>query len=171
MKSAFIGFAISTCLLLSSAEAASSLSGNQRLSLDAWLSRNPQYTIATEQDCDCGDDIEDARAHGPYGKPLPDFQPSLLAGDFRKNGQSDFAVVVKRVREDHVSLNVLLIFDGPFVGAAAKPPVFVHPLNRLRNNALFQSMGDGYPIYGAFESEGCAFVPRKRTYIEDCTYP
>ena len=157
-------------LFVSSTHAAT-LNDNQKLALGAWLSSNPQYAIATEQDCDCEDDIAEARTRGPFGKPIVDFHPYLLTGDFRKNGQSDFAVVVKRVREDGQPIDVLLIFDGPFGGAAAKLPVFVHPLMRLRNNALFQSMGDGYPIYGAFESEGCRFIPRKRSYAEDRIYP
>jgi len=42
--------------------------------------------LAREMDCDCDADIKQTREIGPWGQPIPDFEPYTLAGDFRGNG-------------------------------------------------------------------------------------
>jgi hypothetical protein len=66
-------------------------------------------------DCNCNEGIKQTRESGPWGVPIPDFEPYLLVGDFRGNGQSDFALVVKG-NDMNLAGGTLVIFDGPFRG-------------------------------------------------------
>jgi hypothetical protein len=158
-------FAASLCLLTSMANA-SSLNDVQKKMLAYWLDKNLQFRLATETECNCGDDIRQMREVGPWGKPVPDFTPYVLTGDFRRNGQSDFAVVVTTQE----GRGALVIFDGPFRGTATKKPAYVGALSAIKNMALFRSQQNGWPIFGRFESEGCLYRPRGRTYIRECDF-
>ena len=168
MKTAVIVILAWICLTAPAAKAASSTpSGAQAATLAHWLARNPNYRVATEADCACSDDIHDMRTSGPWGDPIRDYEPYVLVGDFRKNGQLDLAVVVTLVRLREPGNGVLLIFDGPF-RASAKQPAFVGRVGSLAHTGLFLAKESGYPIFGAFFSEGCLFRPRHQTYVKDC---
>jgi hypothetical protein len=150
-----------------SAEAATSVpNSGQRAVLTAWLNRNPQFRLATEKDCDCGDDIKQVRTNGPWGESVPDYEPYMLVGDFRKNGQSDLAVVVTKIEASNAE-GMLVIFDGPF-RRANKQPAFIGSVGALAHEALFLTQQDKIPIFGAFGSEGCVFRPDRRVYTKDC---
>ena len=163
----FAVFSAIFCLLASEGNAASSLSTAQAATLTDWLNRNPQFQSGTEADCECNEDIKQMREVGPWGKPIPDFEPYMLAGDFRGNGQSDFAVIVRKNSTDD-GTGTIVIFDGPFDRTAVKRPAYIGRLNAIKHMALFQSQEKGWPIFGLFESEGCLVRPRGRTYVMDC---
>jgi len=106
------------------------------------------------------------RRNGPWGEPIPDYVPYSLVGDFRKNGQSDLAVVVTKAEAPDGEA-VLVIFDGPFKGAG-KQPSFVGQAGLLTREGLGLTQQEKLPIYGAFYSEGCVFRPAGRSYAKDC---
>jgi hypothetical protein len=145
---------------------AATLNSMQKATLDSWLARNPPFRLATENDCGCSDDIRDTRAHGTWGTPIPDYQPYILTGDFRRNHQSDFAVVVTRIDGSYNGVSSILIFDGPF--RRGSDPKYVGSVGLLKHVALFASKDRGLPLYGEFESEGCFYKPTPKSYAEDC---
>jgi hypothetical protein len=145
---------------------AATLNGVQKSVLDSWLLRNPLFRLATENDCDCSDDIRDMREYGGWGTPIPDYQPYVLTGDFRRNRRSDFAVIVTRIDGSYNGQSSILIFDGPF--RKGSNPRYVGGVGSLKQTALFASKSGGVPIYGHFESEGCLYKPTPKSYAEDC---
>lgn len=152
------------CLLASAAT--STLSGGQRDAIQAWLAKNPTYQLATARDCNCDDDIRQMRKEGPWGQPIPDYEPFLRVGDFRQNGQSDVAAVVID-RASKSSDRLLVIFDGPNWSAQSRP-AYVGKIRALPGVAIFQTRDNGRLIVGRFESEGCVYQPRQRSYVPDC---
>jgi len=167
MRIALIAAAVLAFSLPFRANATTSVpNGAQRAALARWLDRNPQFRLATEEDCDCGDDIQLMRRSGPWGEPVPGYVPYALVGDFRRNGQSDLAVVVTKVdRPDGEAM--LVIFDGPF-GGAGKQPSFIGQAGLLAHEGLSLTQQEKLPIYGAFYSEGCVFRPKGSGYVKDC---
>jgi len=144
------------------------LNTNPRASLQTWLNIHPGYRQATDDDCDCTEDIQEIRTKSEPAWPArPGFHPYLLIGDFRHNGEMDFAVVVVKRTEAKPKNGVLLIFDGPFLNKG-KPPVYSTNVNHLQGAGLGPSPKGGSPVYGTFFSEGCVYWPWKRTYREDC---
>ena len=159
----------SFCLSASAASGGSSnLSSPQLATLQEWLIRHPTFRRATAKDCDCDDDIRQMRTVGSFEGPIPDYDPYTRVGDFRHNGQSDFAVVV--IDGGKQTQGTLLIFDGPFQGEG-KRPAFVGRIGQVSRTAIFKSPKGPWPVVGEFESEGCAYLPRKGTYITDCKFP
>jgi hypothetical protein len=147
--------------------APASLDTGQRAALAAWLGRNPQFRIATAEDCDCDEDIKQVRSTGgPFGDVMENYDPALLIGDFRGNGQADFAVVMAKIAPGKPAEGLLLIFDGPFRDGA-KQPAFAGNVGVLKHAALFLNE-EGYPMFGPFKGEGCIFRPAQRTYRPDC---
>jgi hypothetical protein len=157
---------IIACLFASEASAASSLDATQQSVLAAWLKRSPEFHLVSKEDCDCDADIKQMREVGPWGVRIPDFEPYILVGDFRGNGQSDFAVVVMG---NDVSDQWVVIFDGPFErGTSFEPAYFGRHAGPIKHLALFQTKQYGWPILGPFDSEGCLYKPHGRTYTKDC---
>jgi hypothetical protein len=155
------------CVLASAATAATStLSVGQRVTLQAWLAKNPNYQLATAKDCNCDDDIRQMRKEGPWGQPIPDFEPFLRVGDFRQNGQSDVAAVVID-RAKNATDRLLVVFDGPNWSAQSRP-AYVGKISASPGIAIFQTHDNGRLIVGRFESEGCVYQPRQRSYVSDC---
>ena len=147
--------------------AATTVDHDQRATLETWLKRNPQYRPATESDCDCDEDIATMRKSGPFGTPIPDYVPYFMAGDFRKNGASAFAVLVVRTGGRESGGDRLLILDGPF-SAAGKQPALSKDIGSIKHVGLFKTHGENYPLLGQFFSEGCSYAPKGQTYVEDC---
>lgn len=164
---AMIAILVGSVYLSASAASAttSSLSAPQLATLQGWLTRNPTFRRATAKDCHCDDDIRQMRTVGTYDGPTPDYDPYTRVGDFRHNGQLDFAVVVIDGKQQ--TEGTLLIFDGPFQGEA-KRPAFVGGIGHVPRVAIFKSPKGPWPVVGEFESEGCVYLPRKATYIMDC---
>jgi len=137
----------------------------QKIAVADWLVRNPDFRIATEKDCDCDDDIRFTREKGPFGSPLPTYEPYLSVGDFNGDGKQDFGIIV--VDLHNPDKGMLLIFNGPF-GKGSKLPAFTTTVGTLKRIALFQSYKIGRLLIGPFESEGCVYEPEGETYREDC---
>jgi hypothetical protein len=135
-----------------------------RAVLEKWLSTNKTSRVATDEDCNCSDDI--ARMRRGYGgtwKPNPDFHPYYVAGDFNGDGHTDFAVVV--IGGSTSSTREVAIFNGPFSPSTAKSPVY---LSGKRAGALFFGPPRSKPwrlIVGPFESEGSLLMPKGSTYV------
>ena len=144
------------------------LDANQKQSVRLWLFSHPEYREAADGDCDCAQDILDMRKEARPEWPIQyGYHPYLLVGDFRHDGKTDFAIVVVNRNQAKSTEGKLLIFDGPFSGAG-KAPAFVGRIGLVRNAGLVLAVTGGVPIYGPLFSEGCMYLPIKRTYRQDC---
>lgn len=143
------------------------LTSQEQEILGVWLTRHPQFRVATNGDCDCAEDIKQMKAgYGGSWTPVPDYHPYTATGDFNSDGVDDFAVVVvDRSKSTHNF--ALLVFNGPF-GSNAVPPAFVESGLDLHGKGLFFGPPRPKPyrlVVGPFESDNTAIlVPRGRTY-------
>jgi len=143
------------------------LTKHEQRFLDAWLSQHPKYRAATDEDCDCSDDIQQMRTgYSGTWTPYPDYHPYVVTGDFNSDGVTDFAVVV--IDSSKVTNNfVLLVFNGPF-GSKPKAPAYSESDLHLRNQGM--SFGPPRPkpyrvVIGPFESDNTfILVPKGGTY-------
>ncbi|MBZ5702087.1 MAG: hypothetical protein LAN84_09590 [Acidobacteriia bacterium] len=89
-------FLLMACLVLVvPAWGGHTLTAEEKKVLESWLTRHPEYRVATDEDCDCADDIKQMRVgSGGAWKPVPDYHPYTATGDFNGDGVRDFAVVV-----------------------------------------------------------------------------
>jgi hypothetical protein len=146
--------------------AAHTLTARQEEVLASWLSRNPDFRLATDEDCKCDEDIQQMK-HGDGGvwKPVPDYHPYTATGDFNGDGVSDFAVVVIDKTKSMKNFE-LLVFNGPFRNGM-RAPAFVQS-GLERGDALFFGPPRPRPyrlVVGPFESDNTAIlVPHGRTY-------
>jgi hypothetical protein len=131
--------------------------------LKSWLTYHPEYRIATDEDCDCADDIKQMKAGwGGAWKPVPDYHPYIATGDFNSDGAEDFAVVVvdRSKKENNFAL---VVFNGPFKSETASPAFMRSGLD-LKCQGL--SYGPPRPkpyrlLLGRFESDsGVLLIPR-----------
>jgi hypothetical protein len=151
------------------APAARILDAAQRAALLNWMLPR-DVRLATAEDCECGDDISHFRITGPWGKPIPDYEPYVEVGDFNNDGQPDFAVVVVSSNLSKPAGGTLLIFNGPV--SLTSRPAYVGKAELFPRQALFISpVKEGYLLAGPFESEGCIFRPKGSSYSEDCSDP
>jgi hypothetical protein len=146
----------------------STLNAGQQATLRLWLDKHSAYRLATEADCECAEDLSELRTKSEgVWKARADFQPYLIAGDFRKNGHMSFAaVVVKRGSSKQVE-GQLLIFDGPYP-TSGKPPSYVGTVAPLLGAGLNMPPGSSWPVYGRYFSEGCYYKPSGRAYRRNC---
>jgi hypothetical protein len=142
---------------------ASSLVSNQNTSLVAWLQQHPAFRVASDDDCNCADDIKEMRESGAWGKPMPTFQPYSKIGDFNHDGFDDLAIIA--IRKDDSSQRKFLIFNGPF-SSQPRPPALSQ--DTYPAAALFYEPPEHPLIIGPFESEGCIITARNGRYILDC---
>ena len=140
------------------------LDAKQETALTRWLGLHANFHLATTEDCDCDEDIKRARRMGPWGKPVPHYEPYVMVGDFNRDGQQDFAAVL--IDRTNRSASALVIFNGPI--SESSLPVFVGKAGAISHRALFQTQHENYLLIGPFESEGCIFEPTSFGYIEDC---
>lgn len=144
------------------------LDAGQNASLQSWLNAHREYRTALDADCDCAEDLGEIRttSEGVW-KANPGYRPYFVKGDFRKNGKTDFAViVVKRDRSKPLE-GMLLIFDGPFA-TVAKTPAYVKKVTPIKGMGLVVPPGSSWPVYGPYASEGCYYKPESHTYREVC---
>ena len=102
--------------------------------------------------------------YGGRWKPVPDYHPYAVSGDFNGDGDIDFAVAVIRSNATHKF--TILVFNGPFKSVDAAPS-FVDSDADLTGIGFFYGPPRPKPyrlVVGAFESEGYVLVPQGRTY-------
>ena len=112
--------------------AAHKLNAKQKEVIELWLQHHHGYRLANDADCDCAADIRLVRAgSGGVWKPVPDYHPYIVSGDFNGDGETDFAVVVvSRSRRTHNFK--LLVFNGPFESPNVAPAFVDSDLERHR---------------------------------------
>ena len=134
----------------------------QQRVLQSWLIHHKEYRIATDEDCDCPEEIEQMRTQSVgVWKPVPDYHPYVATGDFNGDGAEEFAVVVvdNSCKEDSFTL---LVFNGPF-NSDVVSPVLIQPHLRLKDQGLFYGPPRPKPyrlVIGRFESDSGAILVR-----------
>ncbi|HET7086561.1 MAG TPA: hypothetical protein VFI23_17475 [Rhizomicrobium sp.] len=144
-------------------EALNGLSVEQKRVLTAWLSKNDSLRLSKDQDCNCKNEIDEIRRNGPWGKPIPGYQPYLQIGDFNHDTYSDFAITLVRKRDP--ARRTLVIFNG---GAAHQlsDPAFVMDANPPA--ALFYDQKHALSVGAPFSDNFCELKPIGPTYKPDC---
>ena len=145
--------------------ASHTLNSGQISAVTAWLSDHPGYRLADDRDCACDESIQAMRA-GSSGdwKPVPDYHPYAVSGDFNGDGVTDFAVVVISTRKARDF--TLLAFNEP-VDVNHPVPAFMWQHRDLTRTGLFYGPPRPKPyrlLIGPFESEGLVLQPRGKTY-------
>ena len=144
--------------------ASHTLDSRQSSVIAAWLNQHPGHRLAKDRDCSCDEDIKEMRVGGGgVWKPIPDYHPYVVSGDFNDDGDIDFAVVVINTSKAHDSM--LLVFNGP-VDLDHPVPAFVDKRDYMRIG-LFYGPPRPKPyrlVIGPFESEGLLLQPRGKTY-------
>ena len=162
---------LTTCLLLTAlAWGGHTLNSEERQVLKNWLVLHPQYRQATDEDCDCAAEIQQMKAGaGGIWKPVRDYHPYSVTGDFNGDGAEDFAVVLidRRKKEKNFAL---VVFNGPFKSEALSP-AFMESGMDLKYTGLFYGPPRPKPyrlLLGPFESDsGALLIPHGRSYRWD----
>ena len=105
-----------------------------------------------------------ATGYGGRWKPVPDYHPYAVSGDFNGDGEIDFAVAVIRTNASHKS--TILVFNGP-IKSADDAPSFVDSDSNMTGIGFFYGPPRPKPyrlVVGEFESEGLVLIPKGRTY-------
>jgi hypothetical protein len=140
--------------------------------LSAWLASHPNYRLAKDGDCDCKEQIDQMRAGWPDSgwKPVPNYHPYQVVGDFNGDGVLDFAVVLIETNRIDDQRWALAVFNGPFEGGASSPAFFEKGL-KLKYEGVFFGPPRPLPyrlVVGPFESDaGGLLVPDGRGYRWD----
>lgn len=140
------------------------LNTEQQKTLNAWLKKHPNLQMKPIEECGCDNEIEALRkGSAGFGTPEPDYNPYLVVGDFRGNGQSDFAIVLQDLSNNN---DVLVVFDGPF-GGKYNSPAFIKNDMDIADYALFfspqaKSYGIGIAQFNA--DIAIHLIPSHKTY-------
>jgi hypothetical protein len=119
-----------------------------------WLAQHPEFRRATARDCGCEEDIRNMKAgYGGSTKPVPDYDPYKVSGDFNGDGVADIAVVVLDTRKKS-DMFALVVFNGPF----GVPPqaAFIKTGLDLKQQGLFYGPPLPKPyrlLFGRFQSD------------------
>jgi len=161
-------FLLVGCLILvTSAWGGHTLTAQEQKVLQSWLAHHSEYGLATDEDCDCADEIKKMRAGwGGAWKSVPDYHPYTATGDFNGDGVRDFAVVVVDRSKQEKNF-ALVVFNGPFKSRTASPAFMMSGLD-----LKYQGLAYGPPrpkpyrlLLGRFESDsGLLLVPKGRGY-------
>ena len=140
-------------------ESASYLRAQHRAVLQQWLSSKPTLRLATEQDCVNKEGLTATRQENGQN-----YQPYYAVGDFNRDGQEDFAVVLinqgKRSRRFAIA-----IFNGPFNARRSSLPNFFTEGVDLSQGGLVVLSGNRL-VAGVFQSDDCVMLrPSGRTYV------
>jgi hypothetical protein len=132
--------------------------------LGPWMSSHSHLRVATDEDCQCAEEVEDLR-RGTGGKwaANPGFHPYYAAGDFNGDGHQDFAVVL--VDKANPKSRRVVVFNGPFSTQRSKGPAYV---SSKYVGALFFGPPRPKPwrlVIGPFETEGAILEPRGTSYV------
>ena len=162
---------LTACLLLSApAWSGHTLTAQEQKVLENWLTHHSEYRIATDEDCDCADDIKQMKAgSGGVWKPVPDYHPYVATGDFNGDGVEDFAVIlIDRTKQEKNF--ALIVFNGPFK-SETQSPAFMQSGMDLKYYGLFYGPPRPKPyrlLLGRFESDsGSLLIPHGRGYQWD----
>ena len=164
-------FFLTACLALTvPAWSGHTLSSQEYQVLKNWLVQHSEYRQGTDQDCDCADDIAEMKAgSGGVWKPVPDYHPYAVTGDFNGDAVEDFAVVVVDRSKQEKNFT-LVVFNGPFKSGIAKP-AFIQSGLDLRGYGPFYGPPRPRPyrlLLGRFESDsGSLLVPHGSGYKWD----
>jgi len=167
----FLSLVFAACLSTSPGPKVRVIQPVHQKAVGVWLNANPGFRIALESDCgDCTEQIQMMRREtvGVW-KPVPDYTPYYVAGDFNNDGENDFAIAVIKSKQKGKSFR-LLVFNGPFTNQVEYKPVFVSEFMNLRGQGLFFGPPRPKPyrlLLGAFESEGILLVPNGQGYVWD----
>jgi hypothetical protein len=140
------------------------LTAQEQKVLKGWLAHHAEYRIATDEDCDCAGDIEQMKTgYGGAMKPVPDYHPYVVTGDFNGDGVEDFAaVLIDRSKQEKNF--ALIVFNGPFTLS----PAFVQSGMDLKYFGLFYGPPRPKPyrlLLGPFDSDsGVLLMPHGRRY-------
>jgi hypothetical protein len=148
---------------------ASLLHPKHKAVLENWLTQRTNFRLATEEDCDCKDDIRQVRqGYGGKWKPIPNYQPYYAVGDFNSDGAEDFAVALVN-RTKQTDRFAIIIFNGSFNVSNNPAPAFFEEDLNLQHKGFFFGAPHPKPyrlIIGPFESDNSIiFVPKGRKYI------
>ena len=161
-------FLLMACLVLVvPAWSGHTLTAREQKVLESWLAHHLEYRIATDEDCDCADDIKQMKAGwGGAWKPVPDYHPYTATGDFNGDGVEDFAVaVVERSKQENNF--ALVVFNGPFKSETSSPAFMQSGLD-LKYQGLVYGPPRPKPyrlLLGRFESDsGSLLIPHGRGY-------
>lgn len=161
-------FVLATCLLLTApAWGGYTLSSEERQVLKSWIALHAQYRQATDEDCNCAADIQQMKAGaGGLWKPMRDYHPYAVTGDFNGDGAEDFAVALIDRRKKEKNF-ILVVFNGPFK-LGAPSPAFMESGMDLEHAGLFYGPPRPKPyrlLLGPFESDsGTLLIPHGRSY-------
>ena len=164
-------FLLVACLLwVAPAWSGHTLTAQEQKVLQVWLAQHAEYRLATDEDCDCADDIKKIKAgSGGAWKPIPDYHPYIATGDFNGGGVRDFAFVVIDPSKKEKNF-ALVVFNGPFESETASPAFFKSGLD-LKYMGLFYGPPRPKPyrlLLSGFDSDsGALLVPHGRTYKLD----
>ena len=136
--------------------------------VSSWLGRHPGYRLATDRDCNCDEDLRKIRSEGYGGrwKPVPNYHPYTVIGDFNGDGEDDVAVAVVRTK-DTLKFTIL-VFNGPF--KRDESPSFTDADLKMTGVGFFFGPPRPKPyrlVVGPFESEGYILIPKGQTYRVD----
>ena len=161
-------FSLMACLMLSvPVWSGHTLTAQETRVLENWMANHPEYRTATDEDCDCADEIKQMKAGwGGSWKPVPDYHPYNATGDFNGDGVEDFAVVVVELAKQENNF-VLVVFNGPFKSGSVTPAFMKSGLD-LKYQGLVYGPPRPKPyrlLLGRFESDsGVLLIPHGRSY-------
>ena len=163
-----IGLFSTAALAADDANVPTYIHGEARTVISNWLAKNPNLRIAVDEDCSCQERIQAIRT-GTYGagKPIPNYHPYYMAGDFNNDESPDIAVIA--LEEANPANSTFVIFNGPFNDLTSASPAF---MSRKLSGALFYGPPRPEPfrlVIGSFNSEGVVLEPTAETYepVED----
>jgi hypothetical protein len=138
------------------------LSSEQLAFLTEWLNRHPSWTLATDADSSCPENITSIRKGQNFETwpAIADFHPYQVVGDLNGDDHVDFAVVLKNQTEF-----ALAVFNGPVT--AGEDAAFREPIKNMTCAGLFFGPPRSKPhrlVVGPFESEGRVLIPAGTGY-------
>jgi hypothetical protein len=164
-KSLFV--LIACVLLVAPAWSGHTLTAKEQKILKSWLTDHGEYRLATDEDCDCADNIKQMKAGaGGAWKPVPDYHPYTATGDFNGDGVEDFAVVLVDRSKQEKNFT-LVVFNGPFNSETALPAFMKSGLD-LKYTGLFYGPPRPKPyrlLVAGFDSDsGSLLIPHGHGY-------
>jgi hypothetical protein len=117
--------------------------------VQAWLTGHPAYRLATIDDCQCDEDVDDLRVGGGAWKPEPNYQPYYASGDFNRDRLPDVAFVALPSHADKKALIVVVL--GAKVASEVEVLEIPQPTASMMYRGLF--VRPAGLLVGAFGSE------------------